>query len=262
MKVASLQISVIEKDKKSTLEKAVSLIEQAKDADLVVLPELWNIGFMSFDRYIPEAETKDGPTLSALRSVAKRHAVYLHTGSFVEEDGGKYYNSSYLLSPEGEILGNYRKLHLFGYNSRETELLCRGEQVVVISTELGSFGLVTCYDLRFPELFRRLVERGAEAFLVCSAWPYPRLEHWIMLNRVRALENQCFLISANAVGVNEGGQFVGHSMVVDPWGIARSSGGDDEMIVKAEIDIQEVASARERFPALADRLEWLNRPSI
>lgn len=257
MRVASIQMSVIEGDKAATIDKAVENIRRAGEADLIVLPELWNLGFMSFDRYTPEAEDKNGPTLTTLRSLAEEVNAYLHSGSFVEEEDGKLYNSSYLISPHGELLANYRKLHLFGYNSKETEILNRGEQVVVVSTPLGTFGLATCYDLRFPELFRRMVEKGAEVFLVCSAWPYPRLEHWIMLNRVRALENQCFLISANSVGPNLGSQFVGHSMMVDPWGVILSSGGDEEVILRAEIDGTEVNKARERFPALADRLEWL-----
>ena len=262
MKVASVQIEVVEDDKQATIERAEQRIRGLGEMDLIILPELWNIGFMSFDRYVSEAERRDGPTLNAMKALAKELSVYLHMGSFVEEDRGKYYNSSYLLSPEGEILANYRKLHLFGYNSKETEILTRGDEVIVAETDLGRLGLATCYDLRFPELFRRMVEKGAEIFLVCSAWPYPRLEHWIVLNRVRAIENQCFLISANSVGTNRGVQFVGHSMMVDPWGIIVASGGDDEVIVKAEIDLNEVGSARERFPALADRLDWLNRPTV
>jgi predicted amidohydrolase len=259
MLVASIQMAVVEDDKTATIEKAVGLVRKARDADLVILSELWNVGFMSFERYVSEAEGKDGPTLSTFRDLARELKIHLHTGSFVEEDGGKYYNSSYLLSPEGEILGNFRKVHLFGFNSRETQILTRGEEVVVIETELGTFGLATCYDLRFPELFRRMVEKGAEVFLVCSAWPYPRLEHWIMLNRVRALENQCFLVSSNSVGLNRGSQFVGHSMIVDPWGIALASGGDEETVLRSEIDLNELKSTRERFPALADRQAWLNR---
>lgn len=259
MLIASIQMAVEEDDKAATIDKAVGRIREAKDADLIILPELWNIGFMSFERYVSEAEGKDGPTLSALKEVARERKVFIHTGSFVEEDGGKYYNSSYLLSPRGEVLANYRKVHLFGFNSRETQILTHGNRMVIAETDLGTFGLATCYDLRFPELFRRMVEKGAEVFLVCSAWPYPRLEHWIMLNRVRALENQCFLVSSNAAGMNKGSQFVGHSMIVDPWGIILASGGDDEAIVRSEIDLNEVKSARERFPALADRQEWLSR---
>jgi predicted amidohydrolase len=260
MLTASIQMTVVEDDKAMTIDKAVALIRKARDADVVLLPELWNIGFMSFEQYVSEAENKDGPTLSTFRNLARELKVHLHTGSFVEKDSGKYYNSSYLLSPEGEILGNYRKVHLFGFNSGETRILTRGTEVVVAETGLGTFGLATCYDLRFPELFRRMVEQGAEVFLICSAWPYPRLEHWTLLNRTRALENQCFLVSANSAGFNKGTQFVGHSMVVDPWGIPLASGGDDETIVRSEIDLSEVKNARKRFPALADRQEWLNRP--
>ncbi|MBL7225552.1 MAG: carbon-nitrogen family hydrolase [Desulfobacteraceae bacterium] len=259
MRVASIQMGMVEGDKARTIDKAVENIRLARDADLILLPELWNIGFMSFDRYLPEAEDKNGPTLTKLRELAREVESYLHAGSFVEEEEGKYYNSSYLISPQGEILDNYRKLHLFGYNSRETQILNRGDEVVVAKTPLGNFGLATCYDLRFPELFRRMVERGAEVFLICSAWPYPRLEHWIMLNRVRALENQCFLVSANSTGQNMGTIFVGHSMVVDPWGVILSSGGDDEVILRSELDLKQVYDARERFPALADRLTWLNK---
>lgn len=102
-----------------------------------------------------------------------------------------------------------------------------------------------------------MVEKGAEILLVCSAWPYPRLEHWIMLSRVRALENQCFLVSANPVGPNMGAQFVGHSMMVNPWGVILASGGDEEVILRTEIDLHDMIRARERFPALADRLDWL-----
>jgi len=261
MRIASIQISVIEGDKTATIEKALERIYNVKDADLVILPELWNIGFMSFDRYLAEAEDKNGPTLSAMRDVAAELKIYLHTGSFVEKDGDQYFNSSYLLSPSGNILGNYKKIHLFGYNSKEKQILDHGDKVVVIHTPLGSMGLCTCYDLRFPELFRRMIEEGAEIFLVCSAWPYPRLEHWIMLNRVRAFENQSFLVSSNSVGLNAGVQILGHSMIVDPWGIVLSGGGDEEITVRAEVDPDDVKKARERFPSLADRQAWLNQYS-
>ncbi|MCP4692483.1 MAG: carbon-nitrogen family hydrolase [Desulfobacterales bacterium] len=258
MRVASIQMSVVEGDKEKTIAKALENIRLAAGADLVILPEIWNIGFMSFDRYESEAEDREGPTLTALRQAAARAGVYLHTGSFVEKEGDNYYNSSYLLSPGGDILANYRKIHLFGHNSRETQLLTPGEKVVVADTPLGAIGLATCYDLRFPELFRRMAEQGAKLFLICSAWPYPRLEHWIIFNRARALENQCFLVSANSVGPNLGATFVGHSMMVNPWGVILASGGDEEVIIRSEIDPTEVDSARERFSAYNDRVSWLS----
>ncbi|MEE9612517.1 MAG: nitrilase-related carbon-nitrogen hydrolase, partial [Desulfatiglandales bacterium] len=209
-------------------------------------------------RYVSEAEDRNGPTLKALKESAKEVGAYVHTGSFVEKNDDRYYNSSYLLSPKGKILGNYRKIHLYGFQSPESQILSRGDKVVVVDTPLGKLGLATCYDLRFPEMFRCMVDRGAEAFLVCSAWPYPRLEHWLMLNRIRAIENQCFLVSADAVGPNQGSLLAGHSMMVSPWGVIMTSGMDDEVTLFAELDLKEVKGARDRFPALADRVDWLN----
>jgi predicted amidohydrolase len=257
MKVASIQMSVIENDKAATIEKACARIRSCRGADLVILPEIWNIGFMSFERYHQEAEDKTGPTLTAMLAMAKEMNIYLHTGSFVEKEHGHYYNSSYLIDPGGQILANYRKIHLFGYNSLETQLLDPGKQVVVVATAHFKIGLATCFDLRFPELFRRMVDQGAEMFLVCSAWPYPRLEHWLMLNRVRAFENQCYLVSSNAAGSNRGTQFVGHSMLVDPWGTVLQGGGDREITLFGDADHSEVVSARKQFPGLAGCVDWL-----
>jgi predicted amidohydrolase len=256
--VASIQLAVSEGGKAANLEGAIELVRQAKGADLIVLPELWNIGFLSFDQYLSDAEDKGGPLLAALRDLAIEVTAYLHTGSFVERDQDQFFNSSYLISPEGDIIANYRKVHLFGYESKEPQILTPGDSLSVAETPFGKVGMATCYDLRFPEMFRKMVDMGANLFVVCSAWPYPRLEHWIMLNRVRALENQSFLVSANSVGRSRGGTFVGHSMIVDPWGIIMASGGDRELVLTAKIDFDEIRQARTQFPALADRVAWLN----
>ena len=257
MDVASIQMGVVEDDKAGAIDLAVQRIRSCRGADLIVLPELWNIGFMSFEQYYAQAESEEGPTLSAMRSMAREMGAYLHTGSFVLQDNEAYYNASYLLSPQGEILGSYRKIHLYAYGSREKQLLTPGEEISVISTPLGVFGLATCFDLRFPELFRRMVDQGTEVFLVCSAWPYPRLEHWLMFNRVRAIENQCALISANSVGPNRGATLVGHSMIVDAWGTIMASGGDEEVILRTGVDRDSIQQARRRFPGLAGRTGWL-----
>ncbi len=254
MRIASIQLNVIEESKKKALEHASDMIRRSQGADLVMLPELWNIGFMSYDRYRDEAETQEGPTLSLLRTLAKELSCYLHTGSFVEKIGDRFYNSSFLLNPKGEILGNYRKIHLFGHQSQETEILTRGTSISVIPTEFGTFGLAICYDLRFPELFRKMVDQGVEYFLVCSAWPYPRLEHWLLLNRTRALENLSYLISSNSSGMNRGKQFLGHSMAVDPMGNILAGGGDEECIVWADVDRNTLLKTRAEFPFLKDRV--------
>jgi predicted amidohydrolase len=124
----------------------------------------------------------------------------------------------------------------------------------VIPTEFGNFGLATCYDLRFPELFRKMLDQGAEFFLIASAWPAPRLEHWLLLNRTRALENLSCLISSNGVGMNRGTQFIGHSLVVDPMGQIITGSNEEECVVWAEVNRDIVQKARAEFPALKDRV--------
>ncbi len=254
MRVASIQLKVVEESKEKALEHASHMIRQCRGANLILLPEIWNIGFMSFDRYREEAETQDGPTLHLLRKLSRELSCYLQTGSLVEKEGNRFYNSAFLLNPKGEILGSYRKIHLFSCQSQEAEILAPGTSATVTPTEFGNFGLATCYDLRFPELFRKMVDLGAEFFLISSAWPYPRLEHWLLLNRTRALENLSYLISSNSAGVNRGTQFAGHSLVVDPMGNMVAGSGDEEDIIWAEVDREIVLKARTEFPALKDRV--------
>jgi len=254
MRIASIQLKVIEESKARALDHASEMIRRCQGADLILLPELWNIGFMSFDRYQEEAESQEGQTLTLLRTLAKEISCYLHTGSFVEKRGDRYYNSNFLLGPQGKILGSYQKIHLFTYQSQEGEILTPGTSITVTPTEFGNFGLATCYDLRFPELFRKMLDQRAEFFLISSAWPYPRLEHWLLLNRTRALENLAYLISCNCVGTNRGAQFVGHSMVVDPMGHIVAASNDVECIVWAEIDREIVLKDRAEFPVLRDRV--------
>ena len=257
MRAASIQLEVVQGDKQANLDRALEAVAGCADCDLVLLPELWNIGFVDYDAYQTEAETKDGPTLNALCRAAVEAGVFLHTGSFVEKDQGGYYNSSYLLSPAGKILANYRKAHLFGYRSRETAILTPGEKLAVVDTPLAKFGLATCFDLRFPEMFRAMADRGAQVFLVCSAWPLARLDHWLLFNRVRALENQCFLISANSAGDQMGQSYAGNGMMVNPEGLVLAKAGRGQGAIKAEIDPAQVAGVRGAFPSFASRVDWL-----
>lgn len=253
MRIASIQFEAGDRPKAENLARAEALIERVERADLILLPEIWNIGYFSFDRYAAESESLEGETVARLRALARRQRCYLFAGSFVEKNHRGYQNTSALLDPDGEIVSAYRKIHLFGYTSEEAKLLTPGEEVVTATTAFGRVGISTCYDLRFPELYRKQAVAGAELFLVASGWPYPRLEAWQILNRARAIENQVFLASSNCVGVNRGRQFAGHSMIVDPWGIIIASGGDEEGIVEAEIDLGAVARARQILPAFADR---------
>lgn len=225
----------------------------ADGADLVVLPEVWNVGYFSFDGYEAGAEPVDGPTVGRLADAAASHGIYLHAGSVVERDDGSLYNTSALLSPDGEVLDAYRKVHLFGYGSRERALLSPGGRIVTVETDLGTVGLSTCYDLRFPELYRAMVDDGAVLFLVASAWPAERLDHWRLLTRARAVESQAGLVAANLAGTNAGVDLAGHSVLVGPWGDVLAEAGTDETVLSVDLDLADVERVRAEFPALSDR---------
>jgi predicted amidohydrolase len=250
--VASIQLQIPKDESKDArVQRAAALVESLEGIDLVVLPEIWNVGYLNFDLYRSEAEALDGPTITRMAAVARSIGSWILAGSIVERDGDDYYNTSVLLDRNGELAGTYRKIHLFGYGSKEPEVLTRGGDVTVTDTEFGRMGFSTCYDLRFPELFREMVDRGAEMFVIPSAWPYPRVEAWTALNRVRALENQAWLVSANCTG---GHGYCGRSMIVDPWGTAVASASDRPAIVRATVDVDEARNAREEFPLLRDRV--------
>ena len=253
MKIASIQLEMADRPKEKNVEHALAMIDQVPAADLILLPEIWPCGFFAFDRYAAESEPLDGPTVNLFRQKARARGCHFVMGSLVERDAESLFNTTVFIGPGGEILAGYRKIHLFGYQSDETKLLTPGKDIVVADTPWGRAGFATCYDLRFPELFRRLVDRGAEIFLIPSAWPLARIDAWRLFNRARAHENLAFLISCNCAGENAGKRYGGHSMVVDPWGKVLAEGGEGGEIVTAEIDPAQVEQARKEFPALADR---------
>ncbi|KGT72781.1 acyltransferase, partial [Bradyrhizobium japonicum] len=190
MKIASVQLEIKDQETKAErIERVDKWLDRLADHDLILLPEIWATGYFSFDRYLEEAERIDGPFVQRFSAKAKQLKTHLFAGSFVERDGDRYYNTSLLFDPEGKLIGTYRKVHLFRYGSAEGQLLTAGEQATVVETSFGKVGLSTCYDLRFPELFRKQVDQGAEMLLVTSAWPHQRLSHWNLFNRARALEN-------------------------------------------------------------------------
>jgi len=255
MKVASIQVEIRDNEtKEERIKRVGQQLDDLETFDLIILPEIWATGYFSFDNYIKEAESINGPYVQYFSEKARKLGVYIHAGSFVEKEDNKYYNTSILFNREGKLIGKSRKIHLFQYGSAEGEILTRGEKPIVIQTEFGKVGLSTCYDLRFPELYRSLVDQGAIIFLVTSAWPHQRLEHWKLFNVTRALENQCFLISSNCAGTTRNVLMGGHSQIVDPWGTVVASAGEFETIVKTEINLEQIDYIRETFPQLKHRV--------
>jgi predicted amidohydrolase len=224
--------------------------------DLVVLPELWAVGFNHFDAYAAQAETTDGPTVRMCAEIARATSTWVQAGSIVErQPDGSLRNTTVLLDPAGEVAMTTSKVHVFGYASREVELLSPGDRVTSAATPHGRVSSTTCYDLRFPGLWNELVEAGAELVLVPAAWPAARLDHWRALTTARALDTQTFVIACNSCGRQDNVELGGHSRVVDPWGEVVAEAGDTEEILVVDIDPARVAATRAEFPVLADRLD-------
>ncbi|WP_091294449.1 nitrilase-related carbon-nitrogen hydrolase [Amycolatopsis xylanica] len=231
-------------------DRVAGMLADAAGADLVVLPELWTTGAFAFDAYSEDAEPIHGETVCAAREWARRLGAHLHLGSFLERGAdGRLHNTSVLIGPGGSVLHTSRKVHVFGYQSREAELLTPGGTVDTVDTALGRMGTTTCYDLRFPELYRALAGKGAESIIVTSAWPDARLGHWRLFTTCRAVEEQVVLIACNGVGEqDDGARLAGHSRVVDPWGEVLAEAGTAEGITFCEIDPGVLPSARSGIP--------------
>lgn len=233
--------------------RTLALVDDAaRDCDLLVLPELWHVGAFDIVAAREHAQPIDGPLVTALSSFARERGIWLHGGSIAEVDGGEHYNTSILFAPDGALAAAYRKIHLFGFDGGETTLMSGGDELFVVETPLGPTGLATCYDLRFPELFRALVEGGATAFLVSSGWPTPRIEHWDVLTQARAIENQAWVIACNEVGEQPGVTLGGHSSVIDPRGTVVARAGSSAEVLMVDIDPGAADQWRQDFPVLQD----------
>ena len=249
MKVSIIQLEHNDLHTKSERIQNVSeIIKELCDTDLVMLPELWNTGFFSYQEYAKNSESIDGETISTLSTLAREKHTHIFTGSFVEKRGDKLYNSAVMIAPDGNILGRYSKIHLFG---AEREYLCAGDSISTIDTEFGTVGMSICYDLRFPELYRKMNE--PQILLSCYALPKERLKHWQILYPARALENQAISLSCGCCGTNRGVELSGHSMVINPYGEIKIEALDKGLIMNVDIDVNEVMEYRKSTPILRDK---------
>jgi len=243
-------------------ERVAALVASQTGADLVVLPELWPVGAFAADDFAAEAEPVDGgPTAVAMAAAARAAGAWLHAGSIVERDPeGPLYNTSLLFSPDGELHAAYRKIHRFGFDEGEAALMSAGREIVAARLPTTVVGLATCYDLRFPEQFRLLVDAGAEVLVVPAGWPARRRAHWRLLAQARAVESQAFVVACGTAGTHAGVEQAGHSMVVDPWGEVLAEAGPGEQVLTVDLDPARVAATRADFPALRDRVLGLPAP--
>jgi len=270
MKLALAQLRIEPSAVEANLSRAAEAVESAAadGADLVVLPEQFVIGFFAFDDYPEYAAGLDGRLFDRLADMAADNGVGVVAGTTVEDLGATaaagyetpaedgYANTAVFYDRDGSQCGVYRKHHLFGYDSAESSLLVPGERLPTVDFEGVTVGMTTCYDLRFPELYRRLVDRDVDLIVVPSAWPYPRVEHWKTLGRARAIENLCYVATTNgsATFPDAESTLCGRSAVYDPWGVTCCSAGEEPTLLATEIDPDRVDDVRETFPALRDRV--------
>ena len=248
-------------DKQQNLQRVSALLEQAPPCDVIVLPEVFAVRGNDED-YRREAEPVAGPTVECLRETALTRRAWVLAGSIIEHSEGALYNTSVLLDRHGAVAAAYRKIHLFeatlddGTFIREADTYRAGDEPVLADVEGWRFGLAICYDIRFPELFRRYAEAGAHAFFIPSNFTQRTgRDHWEVLVRARAIENQCFVVAPNQCGINvrTGVASHGHSMAVDPWGEVLGQAGDDEEIITVRLDPERLEEVRARIPVLQHR---------
>jgi deaminated glutathione amidase len=263
MRAAAVQLNSTE-DIEANLATADRLVRHAAElgANLVVLPEKWTVLGTS-EQMDAGAEPLDGRAVSWARSAASELGIDLIAGSIVEriEGQAKHANTSLHVGPDGEVKAVYRKLHMFdvevdGVTYAESENEEAGEEVVVTTLRDGTrLGMSICYDIRFPELYRALVDEGAEILVIPAAFTLATTrDHWEALVRARAIENQCFVVAPNQIGTHGGGyRSGGRSLIVDPWGLVLGTAPDSETVIEAELDFENLRDIRRRLPALRHR---------
>ncbi len=233
----------------------------AKGAELIMLPEHFN--FLG-----PEARRRENaeplelsPSLDRMRNMAVSLKVHLHIGSYLERDGNRFYNTGVVFNPNGERIARYRKIHLFdveipgGKSYRESDTISPGDEVVTFCIGDLTFGMATCYDLRFPELFRSLAAKGANVILLPAAFTLQTgRDHWELLLRARAVENLCWVAAAGQCGSSPPDHLTfGRSMVINPWGLVVCQAPDGVSTISAQLDLETIQAIRTKFPALTHR---------
>lgn len=239
------------------LAKVEGMIAEAsqRGSQIVLLPELWSTGY-DLERAEEHARTTER-LLARLADLAKERSLFI-IGTLIAAEKGHLYNRATILSPKGALVGEYNKIHLFRLMEEE-KYFTPGTDTPVFDFPWGKSALAICYDLRFPELFRKYALEGARVVFLPAEWPYPRLEAWRVLLRARAIENQFFMVGCNRVGESRGEVFFGYSSIHDPWGEPVVEGGEEERLLTAEIDLDEVDEARGKIPIFEDRREELYR---
>ena len=250
VKVAAIQFNITLGEIDRNLAKAADALQRVhtQGAQLAVLPEMWSGGYAY--RKLPELAAQTPRVLDQVCQWSRDLQMVI-VGSLPEEADGRIYNSAFV-ADQGEIVGRYRKMHLFSV-MREDDFLGAGDSCLVVSTSVGRIGVAICYDLRFPELFRKLGLAGAEILCLPAEWPVPRQLHWRTLLRARAIENQMFVAAANCCGRQGKLDFFGMSLLIAPRGEILAEGGETAAELVAAFDFAEMADYRAQIPVYQER---------
>ena len=254
MKIAVAQIDCISGDVEANCQKMVHYICMAgeRECDLIVFPEMMETGY-EINAILSNASTWPGYAYLAARNAAMEFGIHIICG-ISEMEGSTVHNSLVVFDSRGQLVGKYRKIHLMPLAPVcESRHLSAGNQPGVVQLNGITFGLMICYDLRFAELSRALIQRGVQALVICAAWPFPRQHHWDILATARAIENQCYVIASNRVGRDGILTFCGNSRIIDPEGTMMTSASQNrEELLVADISADCVQSIRTHFPLLED----------
>jgi predicted amidohydrolase len=250
IQAAAIQFNVKQGDVDANLAHVRMALKRVAEqgANLAVLPEMWSSGFAY--KTLNVLALRTAGIVEELLSLSREHRLVI-VGSMPEPNGDKVFNTIFL-ADNGTLAGVYRKIHLFSLLG-EDRAFSGGDRRLLAETSIGRIGVIICYDLRFPELSRRLAMEGAQVICIPAQWPKPREEHWRTLIRARAIENQLFVVACNACGPIGKLDFFGMSMIVDPKGSVLAEAGEGEGEVVAQLDMQAMADWRAQIPCFNDR---------
>lgn len=255
LNIAICQIDIAfgqpEQNEAKIRESFAKLAMQETKPDVVLFPELWNTGY-DLTRLGEIADAEGQRTKALMGELARKHDLYIIAGSIAEKKADGVYNTTFVFAPDGQVIHEYRKAHLFRLMDEE-KFLAPGQSLAGCTIGEMPALVQICYDIRFPESIRSGALAGAEVLFVSAEWPHPRLAHWRQLLIARAIENQMYVVACNRAGNDPKNTFCGHSLIIDPWGEIVAEAGEAEEIITGTIDRALVADVRSRIPIFADR---------
>ncbi|RED60383.1 carbon-nitrogen family hydrolase [Cohnella lupini] len=259
LRIALVQMNIVAGNPDANFAKMEARLKEAAASspkpDLIVLPEMWNTGYALTEIQVL-ADPDGRRTKEVISDFCRKHGISVLAGSIAQLRAEGVTNTVHVFDRTGAEVSEYSKIHLFQLMNEHLHLES-GDKLGTFDLEGIPAAVMICYDIRFPELARKLALDGAQILFVPAEWPHPRLHHWRTLLQARAIENQMYVVSCNTVGDSGGSSFFGHSMVIDPWGEVLAEAEEEETILVAEIDLGLVNEVRGRIPVFADR-----RPKI